>query len=107
MSMKPYNIKDDELVPNAENAEVLRSTADSAVVAQRSERNFQEYQSEFLKSVVTECMDEFATTIVKKLWHLDWDITKLGNELNTKIDSLSSQLEKIERAIEAPLSHEE
>ena len=35
-----------------------------------------QFERSYLKSVVTESMDEFASEVRKQLWHMEWDLTK-------------------------------
>ena len=47
---------------------------------QATSGNVQEFQREYLKSVVMECMDEFTSEVRKQLWHIEWEITGLRTE---------------------------
>ena len=38
--------------------------------------NVQEFQREYLRSVVTECMEDFTSEVRKQLWHIEWDIAR-------------------------------
>ena len=68
-----------------------------------------QFERSYMKSVVTECMDEFASEVRKQLWHMEWDLTKnfqlLKQENELKQEGFNKIYESI-RLENEKLTHE-
>ena len=63
--------------------------------AQQSEGKIQQFERNYLKSVVTECMDDFTSEVRKQLWHIEWDITKNFQLLKEENDLKQARFNKM------------
>ena len=61
--------------------------------------NIQQFQRNYLKSIVTECMDEFTSEVRKQLWHIEFDLTRnfeaLKEENNTRLELFNRMYEDV------------
>ena len=63
--------------------------------AQQSKGKIQQFERNYLKSVVTECMDDFTSEVRKQLWHIEWDITKNFQLLKEENDLKQARFNKM------------